>query len=138
MIARSGRIVAIRDGLASIRVEPPAACSSCGSHKVCGGKAFELTRPVAAGARAGDSVTLAIADGALTRGALLAYFLPAAMTLLGAAALSGGGDVPAVAGALAGLGLGLILLRLLGRRAACAPAVLPEPTFDSQPTGESR
>lgn len=133
MITRTGHILSVVDGMATIRVDAPSACGACGSRGVCGGKAFELSRPVGAHARAGDSVTLAIGDGALVRGALLAYFLPAAATLFGAVALSGAGDLAAVAGALSGLGLGLILMRLLGRNAACAA-----PSIHSQPFGDSR
>jgi positive regulator of sigma E activity len=139
MIARTGRILSIADGVATIRVEAPSACSACGSRNICGGKAFELTRPVDAHVRAGDGITLAIEAGTLTHGALLAYFLPAATTLFGALALAHIGDLAAVAGALSGLGLGLILQRHLGHRSACrstAIAVLPAPTF-SQSTGEA-
>lgn len=138
-LTRNGRIVAIRDGMASIRVELPAGCTSCGSRGSCGsGKAAETTvvLPVAATARPGDVVTLSLAESALVRSALLVYFLPAASTLLGAIALAAFGDLAAIAGAACGLGLGLILMRLLGRRSPCLPAVLPAPTFASQPFGD--
>ena len=58
---------------------------------------------------------LAIDDGSLARGALLAYLLPAVSTLAGAVALASGGDLAAIGGAAAGLVLGLVALRVLGR-----------------------
>jgi len=138
VIARSGQIVDIRDGIAAIRVERASACSSCGTRSVCGaGRADEslVFLPLAAPARCGDHVTVQLASGGLTRAAFLAYLLPAMSTLLGAMLLAGAGDLAAVAGALAGLGLGLIVLRRFSR--ACAsPAVLPAPTF-LKPFGET-
>ncbi len=135
MIQRSGHIMAIHDGLATVRVERASACSSCGTRSVCGaGSAAgsQMSVPVPPGARTGDRVTLSLASGMLTRAALLAYLLPALTTIFGAALLSAGGDLAAVAGALCGLGLGLVALRLLGRRqTACTPLI------DSQPFGES-
>jgi sigma-E factor negative regulatory protein RseC len=136
MIQRSGHIIAIRDGLATVRVERASACSSCGTRSVCGaGSAAgsQVSVPVPPGAHLGDRVTLCMASGMLTRAALLAYLLPALTTLFGAALLSAAGDLAAVAGALCGLGLGLVALRFLGRRqAACDPLMIV-----SQPLGES-
>lgn len=131
MIERNGEIVDICNGLAAIRVEPASACSSCGTRSVCGAGRVEAALvylPLAAPARCGDRITLGLADGGLTRAAFLAYLLPAMSTLAGALLLAGAGDLAAVAGALAGLGLGLIALRRWSR--ACAPlAVTPAPTF---------
>ncbi len=136
MIQRSGHIMALRDGLATVRVERASACSSCGTRSVCGaGSAAgsQVSVPVQPGARLGDRVTLSLANGMLTRAALLAYLLPALTTIFGAALLSAAGDLAAVAGALCGLGLGLLALRFLGRRqTACTPLMI-----DSQPFGES-
>jgi sigma-E factor negative regulatory protein RseC len=133
-LTRSGRIVAIRDGLATIRVETPSACGGCGSRGACGtASGTTVLLPVPATARPGDAVTLALAEGLLVRGALRVYLLPATAMLLGAALLSIWGDLAAVGGALSGLGLGLIAMRMITRRrASCdAPAVLPAPTFIS-------
>lgn len=141
MSQRSGLIVDIRDGIAAIRVERASACSSCGTRSVCGaGRADETVvfLPLdmsSAPARSGDRVTVQLAAGGLTRAAFLAYLLPAMSTLLGALLLAGAGDLAAVAGALAGLGLGLIALRRFSRTCA-SPAVLPAPTF-LKPFGET-
>jgi sigma-E factor negative regulatory protein RseC len=137
MIARRGRILAVQDGMATIRVDTPAACASCGSRGACSSTGTTVRLPVAATLRAGDDVTLTMAEGALVRGALRAYLLPSTTLLLGAIALSAFGDLTAVGGALSGLGVGLIAQRILARRAACAPpAVSPALTFDSPPIGE--
>ncbi|MDP1536366.1 MAG: SoxR reducing system RseC family protein [Burkholderiales bacterium] len=149
MIQRSGRILSIAGGLATIRVETPSACGACGSRGACGtASAATVYLPVHATARPGDAVTLALAEGLLVRGALRVYLLPAVAMLLGAAFMSAWGDLAAVGGALSGLGLSLIAMRMITRRrASCdAPAVLPaptfgavppKPTFDSQPIGDS-
>jgi len=137
MIERNGTILAVQDGVATIRVATPSACASCGSRGACGSKDTTVRLPVAATLRAGDGVTLMLAEGALVRGALRAYLLPAVTLLLGAIALSAFGDLAAVGGALSGLGVGLIAQRILARRATCAPpAVSPAPTFESPPIGE--
>ncbi|MEW6163816.1 MAG: SoxR reducing system RseC family protein [Pseudomonadota bacterium] len=131
MTQRSGHIVAIHGGIATVRVAAPSACASCGSRGACGGeRTIELPAP--AGVRPGAAVTLAVPDADLLRGALLAYLLPAGAMLAGALALADAGDLAAAAGALCGLGLGLIALRRFGRRAACAA-----PVFVSQPSGEA-
>ena len=137
MIARSGRILTVQDGMATIRVDTPTACASCGSRGACGRTGLTVRLPVAAALGAGEPVTLSMEEGVLARGALRAYLLPATTLLFGAIALSAFGDLAAVAGALAGLGIGLIAQRILARRAACAPpAVSPALTFDSPPIGE--
>jgi sigma-E factor negative regulatory protein RseC len=117
-LTRSGRILAIHDGRATIRVEPPAGCASCGGRGTCAGGRSDnatISLPVAASALPGAVVTLAIGDGALVRGALLAYLLPAVSMLAGAVALASAGDLAAIGGAAAGLALGLIALRAIGR-----------------------
>ena len=130
MTQRSGHIVAIDGGIATVRVAAPSACASCGSRGACGGtRTIELPAPP--GARPGAVVTLAVPEDGLLRGALLAYGLPPAATLAGAVLLSGAGDLAAAAGALCGLGLGLIALRRFGRTACAAPV------FVSQPSGEA-
>ncbi len=137
MIERSGTILSVHDGFATIRVETPSACASCGTRSACGSKGTTVRLPVAATLRAGDDVTLTLAEGQLVRGALRAYLLPATTLLLGAIALSAFGDLAAASGALSGLGVGLIIQRILARRGTCAPpAVSPAPTFDSSPIGE--
>ncbi len=140
MTDRIGHIISINDGIAAIRVEPASACSACATRNVCAGGRDDRSLvylPVTS-ERAGDRVVLRLADGGLTRAALLADLLPALTTLSGGLLLSSAGDLAAVAGALSGLGLGLLALRRVSRRrAGCdRPAVLPAPTI-SQSIGEA-
>lgn len=137
-VERSGTILAIQDGVATIRVAVPAACASCGSRGACGTQDTTVRLPVAAALSAGDSVTLTLAEGALARGVLRAYLLPAVALLLGAVLLAPLGDAAAAGGALSGLGLGLVAQRILARGsdARTAPAVSPAPTFDNPPIGD--
>lgn len=137
MIERSGHILAVNDGVATIRVETPSACASCGSRSACGAKTTTVRLPVPISLCAGDRVTLSLEEEALTRGALRAYLLPAVALLLGALLLAPLGDVAAAGGAMSGLGLGLVLQRILARRSTCAPpAVSPAPTFELPHLGE--
>lgn len=139
-ITRSGQILAIHDGLASILVDMPESCKGCGSRAGCGGgKAGGATvqLPVPASARPGETVTLSIAEGSLVRRAILVYFLPAVTTLLGTISLADGGDAAAVGGAAAGLLLGLVILRMLGRglskRAAPTTVLMSSSCIHPQP-----
>ncbi|QIK38576.1 SoxR reducing system RseC family protein [Caldichromatium japonicum] len=132
MIERQGRILSIANGEATIRIDMPTACARCGL-STCAGRAGSVSLSAPPGARPGDAVTLALPEAALLRGALLVYLLPAAATLVGAIALAFAGDSAAVAGAACGLGLGLIIVRLLGRRVRQIPHI-----FVSHPLGDSR
>ena len=117
-ITRTGHILSIHDGLASIRVDLPESCKGCGSRAGCGGgKAGGATvqLEVPSEARPGQMVTLSIAEGPLVHRAMLTYLLPALTTLLGTISLADGGDVAAVVGFAVGLLLGLVLLRMFGR-----------------------
>ncbi|MCX8085562.1 MAG: SoxR reducing system RseC family protein [Rhodocyclaceae bacterium] len=122
MNARQATILTIADGLATLRVEVPAACGSCASRSHCGTTARTIQLPAPPGVQPGERVMLAMPAGALARSALLAYLLPAGLTLIGAVSLAAAGDLAAVAGAGGGLGLGLIAQRVLARRSPCTPA----------------
>ncbi|MDZ4255827.1 MAG: SoxR reducing system RseC family protein [Sulfuritalea sp.] len=128
MLHAAARIVSLQDGMALVRLDAPAACGSCGAQGACGGARARLFRvAVATGVGAGDRVLLQLPEKNLNRSALLAYLLPAATMLLGALLLAVGGDTLAALGAALGLGLGLICLRIFGRRSvdsgirACHP-----------------
>jgi positive regulator of sigma E activity len=72
------------------------------------------------GTATGDLLKISIPEGALRSAALIGYLLPAVTTLFGAGLMAAAGDTAAVLGALSGLGLGLALVRILGRRTATA------------------
>lgn len=135
MIETQGRIVALRHGIAEVRLSVASACSACGRKGSCD-NGRERTVSVAAppGSRAGDRVTLALPESALHLGSLLGYLLPALTTLGGAIALSGNGDAAAVGGAGLGLCAGLICVRLSSRRWAGEDALPVSCTPESKPS----
>lgn len=103
-------------------IEVPGRAPTCGSCKTtdachegllglnAGPRRYRLENRV--GARVGDHVQLAVADGTLWRAALASYVLPLLLAIAGAGVgQSLAGDAWAVMGALSGLGCGLVLLR---------------------------
>lgn len=125
MITTRGRVISIHDGLASVRLPAPEGCGKCGSRGGCGGARERTIQVPAQGLQAGEEIALSTTAGALHRGVLAAYVMPAVALMAGAVAgqILYGSDGAAVAGAGLGLAAGLLLLRLLGRgaRAACHP-----------------
>src|SRR5690606_16847485 len=76
----------------------------------------------------GDQVVIGLGEDAVLRAAAAVYLVPLLLALAGgagAAALSGGGDLPAILGAAAGLLLGLRWARAYGRRNAASAALQP-------------
>lgn len=65
----------------------------------------------------GDQVDVGVADGILGQAALVTYALPLAGLLLGALAGARGGDVGAILGGAAGLGVAWLLARRMRRQA---------------------
>jgi positive regulator of sigma E activity len=109
-------------------VEVPGRAPACGSCKTADAcqdsllglsarsRRYRLENRL--GARVGDHVSLNVADGTVWRASLASYVLPLLLAI-GAAAVgqSAAGDFGAVAGLLAGLICGVILLRLKEIRA---------------------
>lgn len=111
-------------------------CGRC--HEEGGCKSVSLSRPFGTGcrelrlpnvldARRGEAVVLRLADAAALKSALMAYFMPVVLVVLGAAAGAAvpggdGTDAAALAGALAGLCAALAWLRGFSRRAGAAGA----------------
>lgn len=129
MMTAQGRVVAVVDGRAQVRIEPASGCSSCGSRGGCaGGSARVIWVDAAAGVAAGDTVSFSLRDSTFRAAALLGYLLPAVTTVIGAGLAAGGGDGMSALGAAVGLSAGLLLVRFLGRRftrkepvGACTP-----------------
>lgn len=106
-------------------------CGSCGNGNGCGSgniskmlcvkpRQFRVRNGV--GARVGEEVEVAVAEGALLRSALTLYALPLALLFAGALsgahwlAGAGGNDAGAALGAVAGLLAGFALARLIVSR----------------------
>lgn len=107
---------------ADVWVEVPGRAPICGSCKTtdacqagllglsAGPRRYRLENRI--GARVGDRVQLAVADGTLWRAALASYVLPLLLAIAGAViGQSLAGDGWAAVGTLTGLGCGLALLR---------------------------
>lgn len=102
-----------------------AACGNCSKPDGCqGGLTGLSTGPRRyrmdnlTGARVGDRVQLTVAEGTLWRASLASYLLPILLAIAGAAVGQFWAQDPgAVAGMLAGLGCGLVLLRRKEMRA---------------------
>lgn len=116
-------------GYAWVDIQRRSACGSCQASGGCGSamlaKAWGV-RATRARARSnlslqpGDEVIVGLAEGALLRGALLAYLLPLALllagALLGGAAFAGAGEEPVILSGALGLGLGFWAMRVMSRR----------------------
>jgi positive regulator of sigma E activity len=120
MIRCEAVVVATAGG--EVWVEVPERAPSCGSCKTAdacqtgllglgsGPRRYRLENRI--GARVGDHVQLTVADGMVWRASLLSYVLPLLLAIGGAAiGQFAAGDGGAVLGTLAGLGVGLLLLR---------------------------
>lgn len=116
----------LENGMAVVDVARTSGCGRCheegGCGGVMGGTSACATRqyrvPNTIQARVGDVVMLCVPEGVVLKAALTSYGVCALLTIGGAAlaTASGGGDGLAVVGALAGLSLGLLLLRWNRRR----------------------
>ena len=112
MIEATGTIIAL-DGAYAIVHMDETGCGRCHEQGGCGGnnigkmfcntpRTFRVLNPQ--NSRIGDRVNVAIAEGAVRRGAVLAYGLPLLALFVGA--LGGtvlAGEVGAIGGAVAGL-----------------------------------
>ncbi len=137
LIHAGARVLSSDRGMARLRLDAPAACGGCRAQAACGGGRERVIEvPAAPELCAGDRVSLQMPEANLSRGALLAYLLPAAATLLGALMLAAGGDAMAVLGAISGLGFGLACLRIFARRSA-VDGVRVSRSESESPTGEA-
>jgi sigma-E factor negative regulatory protein RseC len=103
------------------------ACSSCGGSAGCGLGDGKGRRPQrlrnTIGARVGDTVVLAVPEGAVLRAVFYCYLLPLLVALAGAASgMIFGGEPGAMLGAVVGLAGGWLVMRRAGRREP-APAM---------------
>ncbi|MBV2235253.1 MAG: SoxR reducing system RseC family protein [Sterolibacterium sp.] len=126
-----GTVTCVEGAYALVEVRPVSAgCGRCHETGGCGGGLLtEALRPKGMtryrlkntiGAQVGDEVVLRVAEGAVLRVALLAYLLPVICLIVGAAIATAiyAEDHMALAGAVSGLLLGLLVLRLLQSRLA--------------------
>ncbi len=142
-----GIVTRLESGYAWVELAPSAGCGQCTG--ACGSGLFGLRaqrRQVrvtnASGAKAGDRVTITVAGGSVLKGAMLAYVMPLALGIAGAAGATmlGGGDGAAAAGLFGGLVAGGLLLRQLRdrREPAAALSLQPEAGTDRNSMNEER
>ena len=125
-LEEKGVVVEVRGERAVVRAVPGSQCAGCGSAKHCHGGSGEKTVEAdnEIGARAGDSVVMAVPSGALLRASFRVYILPVVGLLAGAGAAQlvvgriAGAEAAGMAagiGGLAGAILSVALLRLTGK-----------------------
>jgi sigma-E factor negative regulatory protein RseC len=120
------RVVAVSGGEVWVEVAGRApTCGNCKTADACqtgllglstGPRRYRLENRI--GAQVGDRVQLTVAEGTLWRASLWSYGVPLLLAIAGA--IIGqfvSGDAAAVAGTLAGLGCGMVVLRLREVRA---------------------
>lgn len=123
MISSPVRVVSVVDGVAMVEQTGQSGCGSCQSRSVCGvsvlGKYFSNGRaPIAvscaSNVRAGDMLEMNMSETELLKAGVMAYLLPCLLAILGAglATFFKYPDVFAALGALAGLILGLLMMRI--------------------------
>jgi sigma-E factor negative regulatory protein RseC len=140
MIETPAVVVRLEGGLAHVESFGANGCGSCSPGKSCAtaslGKLFgakpRLFRALnQIGAKAGDSVVVGIADGALLRGSLAVYLLPLVLLVAGALIatwLAPGTEARepwSIVGAAAGLVAGVIWLKLFTAKIASDPHFQP-------------
>jgi sigma-E factor negative regulatory protein RseC len=122
MMETRGRIAAIANGIAEVRIAAISACGSCRSQQSCGTAAAAANTQIVRvdatpGMHTGDEISLQMEAATVAGGALLGYLMPAVSVIGGAIAGSVwfGSDVAAAVGAGLGLSLGLLALRFSNR-----------------------
>lgn len=130
MITETGKVVAVTGEHAWVQTIRTSACQSCAARNGCGqkvlatatgGRANQVRVFNSVNARVGEDVTLGIDESALLGASMLVYALPL-LLLVGLSMaghhMSGGNDLAAMTGAVAGLASGFIISRKLQRRNA--------------------
>ncbi|MCM0611185.1 SoxR reducing system RseC family protein [Marinobacter sediminum] len=128
MITETGKVVALKGDYAWVQTIQNSACQSCSARSGCGqkvlaaatgGRANQVLVENAVEAQVGDEVTIGIDESALLGASLIVYALPLVLMVVASIIghrLSGGQDIWAMAGALAGLVVGFVSSRHLQGR----------------------
>lgn len=127
MMKEWATVVSWQDGVASLRCETQAGCSSCHSRSGCGARVLNELGPqtehnlqvnISERLEPGQKVELGIPEGSLLRSAFLVYMTPLFGVILGGGLLQAllKADVYAVVGAVLGGGLGFLLAKALAAK----------------------
>lgn len=130
MIVETGRVVAVDNDVAWVETVRRSSCGACASQESCGpnlldrflaGRRTHVRVRLAGGERQvaiNDLVEIGLAENMIVRASALAYLLPLAGLILGAAAGPRAGfvesaDAASMIGAAAGFGLAMLGVRWL-------------------------
>lgn len=145
----TARVVAVENGIAWLEPDQTTSCGGCKAAKVCGVDAGSprlvarrFSMPNAYDLRVGERVVVGVEEGSVLRASAMLYGVPL-LTLLGGGLIAqkiyGMGDFGAAAAAIAGLLVGLVVVRLLTSRSSArgdhAPRFIRRDS-GSQPGGD--
>ncbi|MCG7201123.1 SoxR reducing system RseC family protein [Marinobacter pelagius] len=145
MITETGKVIATKGDQVWVQTIRASACQSCSARSGCGqralasvsgGRANQILVANTINARVGDDVTIGIEERALLGASMRVYALPLVAMVLATIAghnLTGGSDLGAMLGAVAGLGGGFVLTRLFtDRRDGYEPRLLRRNRISSE------
>jgi sigma-E factor negative regulatory protein RseC len=114
IMEQTGEVIEVSGGLLTVQFCRPEACESC---RACTGEKHNTMIQISGDAQVGDIVTVSMPEGQVAKASLLAYAMPLVGLLIGLfAGYALGGDIPAIIGAAAGLGISVLILKLLDGR----------------------
>lgn len=142
MIEQTAVVIRTEGETALVEVQRQGACGSCNAKQGCGTgilensvgrRAMRMTARNTCDAHAGDQVVVAVPERGFIRTAFFTYFLPLLLMLTGAVVAqqldwSGTGinaDFGALAGAVAGFAIALLLLRQYAKKIEKNPELHP-------------
>lgn len=138
MIREPATVVTVSDEAIWVRCDAQKSCPRCARGQGCGGgilggllrDRLRLVRAVGDGSelQAGDRVVIGLAEAALVKAAAAMYLLPLAGIVVGAVIagrVAGPGEAGVIAGAAAGFGATLWMVRRYGERRRADPAFQP-------------
>ncbi|MBY5963163.1 SoxR reducing system RseC family protein [Marinobacter nauticus] len=123
MITETGKVVALAGDQVWVQTIRTSACQSCSARSGCGqralaavsgGRANQVLVDNSVGARVGDEVVIGLDEQSLLNASLIIYGLPLVLMVLAsvmAHTWAAGSDLGAIAGAVAGLGVGFWLVQ---------------------------
>ncbi|TPG64252.1 SoxR-reducing system protein RseC [Ewingella americana] len=152
MMKEWATVISWQDGIATLRCETQAGCSSCHSRSGCGARVLNELGPqtehnlqvnIAEPLQPGQKVELGITEGSLLRSAFLVYMTPLLGVIFGGGLLQWltQGDLYSVIGAVTGGAVGFVIARALASKledqAGYQPVILqiglPPDAFRFQP-----
>ena len=111
---QTGEVIEVKNGLLTVQFCRPEACENC---RACTGEKHQALIRIPGDTQMGDIVTVSMPEGQVAKASLLAYAMPLCGLLAGMfIGWALGGDIPAIIGAVTGLGLSILILTLLDGR----------------------